>query len=83
MEISIDHFGRIVIPKQVREHFALVPGSQLELQETNDTIILRPHIAEPDLIEKEGVLVYSGKAAGDLERALERHRVERLSLAGE
>ena len=83
MEISLDQFGRIVIPKQVREHFALKPGSQLELQETDDTIILKPQHGEPNLIEKEGVLVFSGKSMGDLERAVEEHREERLNLMGE
>ena len=52
MEISLDRFGRIVIPKQIREHFALKPGSQLELQETEDTIILKPHHGEPSLVAK-------------------------------
>ncbi len=83
MEISLDRFGRIVIPKQVREHFALKPGAQLELQETDDTIILRPRYGDPSLIEKEGVLVFSGKSIGDVEQALEHHREERFNLIGE
>lgn len=82
MEISIDQFGRIVIPKQVREHFSLKPGSQLELQESDDSIILKPQYGEPNLVEKEGVLVFSGKSVGDLENALEKHRGDRLSEVG-
>lgn len=83
MEVSIDQFGRIVIPKQVREHFALTSGSQMELQETDDSIVLKPLYGEPNLIEKDGVLVFSGKAVGDLDQALEKHREERLNLIGE
>lgn len=82
MEISIDQFGRVVIPKHVREHLALIPGSQLELQATEDSIILKPHHGEPNLIDKDGVLVFSGKSIGDLEQALDNHRKERMKMMG-
>ncbi len=83
MDVSIDQFGRIVIPKQVREHFALKPGSQISILETDDTIILKPQYGEPNLIEKDGVLVFSGKSTGNIEQSVERDREERLNELGE
>lgn len=83
MDLSIDQFGRIIIPKKVRESFSLEPGSQLEILESADSIILKPRHGEPHLVDRDGVLVYTGKAVGDVERALEKHRMDRLRLMGE
>ncbi len=78
METSIDSFGRIVIPKKIREHFLLDSGTQLRIEETADAIVLRPVFGEPNLNEKNGVLVYSGTLADDIEEATEKHRLERI-----
>lgn len=47
METLIDNFGRIVIPKKVRDHFALRPGTHVRIEETDDTIILNHTLASP------------------------------------
>jgi len=77
METTLDRFGRILIPKQIREDLNLKPGTQIRIEETDQTIILKPVRGEPNLVVKDGVLVYSGTPVGDLERAVERHREER------
>lgn len=33
MEATIDRFGRIVIPKKIRDDFNLKPGSQIHFEE--------------------------------------------------
>lgn len=81
MESTVDKFGRIVIPKSVRDHQGLDAGTVLEIVEDGGVIVLRPRRPAPDLVERDGTLVFTGEATGDLEQALEeavqRQREER------
>ncbi len=81
METTLDRFGRIVIPKQVRAGLGLRAGSVLEIKERDDQIILRVRREEPDLVREDGVLVYTGEAVDDLEQAVEVQRRARSSEA--
>ena len=78
MEATIDKFGRIVIPKEIRDDFDLKPGSQIRIEESEQAIILKPVVGEPNLHWKDGLLVFSGVPMGDLEKTLEKHREDRL-----
>lgn len=64
METVIDKFGRVVIPKRLREDLDLKPGSALQVEELNGGILLRPVQEEPQVRVKNGVLVFSGLAGG-------------------
>lgn len=78
MEVTLDKFGRVVIPKSVREHLGLGPGTVLDIEEGEEEgILLRPRRPEPDLVEEDGVLVFTGEPTADLETAVERHRQNR------
>jgi len=70
METTLDRFGRIVIPKQVRDDLGLSPGSVLRLERRDDEIILTPVTGNARLVLKEGVLVFTGEVEGDFEAAL-------------
>ncbi len=78
METTLDKFGRIVIPKAVRDHYGLAAGVVLDIRSGEDGIVLLPQKPRPDLIEKGGVLVFTGEAEEDLEEAVERQREERM-----
>jgi len=83
MQASVDRFGRIVIPKRVRDDLGLRPGSVLRVEQREGEVCLVPLEEEPGLTVKEGVLVYGGQARGDLEAAVAEVRQERLDkLAG-
>jgi len=82
METTLDKFGRIVIPKKVREDFNLKAGTQFSIEESEQTIILKPIHDKPKLILKDGVLVFSGTPTGNLDEALKKHREERTSALG-
>lgn len=79
MEVTLDRSGRFVIPKAMRDALGLGPGSKLEIEEREDALLLRPRRPELDLVEEDGVLVFAGEAAGDLETAVKNHRRERLT----
>ncbi|MDH4163062.1 MAG: AbrB/MazE/SpoVT family DNA-binding domain-containing protein [Nitrospirota bacterium] len=78
MKTTVDRFGRVVVPKDIRDRLGLRPGSELEIDEKGNEIILKSAEREPALMVKEGILVYSGKATGDLVGAVRAHREERL-----
>jgi len=42
MELSIDKFGRVVIPKKLREHLGVGLGRKVVAKETPDGILLQP-----------------------------------------
>ena len=76
-ETIVDRFGRIVIPKKIRDVFNLEAGTQIRFEESEQGILLKPVRGEPNLHWKEGVLVFSGSALGDLSDALAKHREAR------
>jgi len=78
MEATLDRFGRIVIPKKIRDDFNLQAGTQINIEETEQAIILTPKNGEPNLFWKDGVLVFSGVPMGDLIEALTKHRDDRV-----
>ena len=41
METTLDKFGRIVIPKEIRDDFNLKPGSQIRIEESEQAIIIK------------------------------------------
>lgn len=65
MDVTIDKFGRIVIPKVVRDALGLKAGSELQVEITEEetgerTIALRPGQEKALLIDEDGLLVYTG-----------------------
>ena len=78
MDTILDRFGRIVIPKKIREDFNLKAGTQIQIEENEKSIILTPIHGEPNLRMKDGILVFSGIPLEDLGKALTKHREERL-----
>ncbi len=81
MKTSVDRFGRVLVPKKLRTHAGLKPGTALEAVEAEDGVLLRPVRRKPDLIRKDGVLVYTGEVAGDLKNFVHEMREERLGKA--
>jgi len=77
METTVDRFGRIVIPKRMREDLGLRPGTKLEIEAVGEEVLLKPVHEEPHVVDREGVLVFTGSASGELIQAVERHRRER------
>lgn len=65
MEVTLDKFGRIVIPKPVRDALGLDAGSKLHLEtrarDEGREISLRPEKYEPLLKKKGNVVVFTGE----------------------
>ena len=67
MAITIDRAGRIVVPKNLRERFNLVAGTELEIEAAGEYLQLRKVGAEPALVRKKGILVHHGGARVNLD----------------
>ena len=78
METTLDKFGRVVIPKEIRDNLGLKPGEVLQIERIEDEVILKPLKEETPLHIKEGVLVFSGTATGNIIESVRIHREERL-----
>jgi AbrB family looped-hinge helix DNA binding protein len=75
---TIDRFGRVVIPKKVRDDLGLAPNVELEVEEGSNGIVLHPKIEGSFIINKKGVLVVRAKATEPIEYFLEKDRRNRI-----
>lgn len=77
MITKIDKFGRIVLPKEVREQLGITSTTNLTVEEDGKRIIIEP-IEEKDMtVRKDDVLVFVGEAKINLEEVLAADRAER------
>lgn len=51
MRTAIDRSGRIVVPKSIRDRLHLVGGEELEIEERDGVIEVRPAPAEVDIVD--------------------------------
>ncbi len=76
---KIDNFGRIVIPKKIRDEFGISKSSEIEINTTdNDEIIIKSRTSKPFIEKRDGVLVVCSEPIGSLENILEGDREERI-----
>jgi AbrB family looped-hinge helix DNA binding protein len=79
METTLDKFGRIIIPKQIRDHLGLKTGEILEVEELENKVLLKPVKEESSLRVKEGLIVFSGTSIGDVAETVRTLRTERIN----
>ena len=78
--IIVDKAGRLVLPKPVRDELQLAPGDALELESSEEQIVLRPVRGTMPLRRKRGVWVFrTGEplSAETVERTIKDLRRER------
>lgn len=56
--LKVDKAGRVVLPKPVRDELQLSPGDALELESSEQQIVLRPVRGHGPLRKKRGVWVF-------------------------
>jgi len=80
IEVSLDDFGRIVIPAEVQNHLGLAPGMTLIVEKgDNGGVRLRIQSQPTELVEKGGVLVVRAEPLADLNDVTRRERERRVS----
>lgn len=61
MTVKIDKAGRVILPKLVRDRLGLHAGSDLEMQETPEGLVLRLADRCPSMVKKDGLWIHTGK----------------------
>lgn len=57
-QTSIDKAGRVVLPKPVRDELQIEPGDPLEIESSEEQVILRPVRGTTPLRKKKGIWVF-------------------------
>jgi bifunctional DNA-binding transcriptional regulator/antitoxin component of YhaV-PrlF toxin-antitoxin module len=86
MELSIDKFGRVVLPKKLREHLGVGLSLKVEVKETPEGILLKPVRRESGLMMKDGILVHCGGGNNshiNWDTLVEEEREERIRHVAE
>ena len=81
MEVTVDKFGRILLPKRLRDLLGLRPGSRLAVTADEEQVVLRSVEGAPVLSDDDGILVFEGElevGKQDLLRAIRDERLDRL-----
>ena len=80
LTLAVDKSGRVILPKRLREHFRLHPGSKLEVEIHEDYVLLKPIATEASLVLRDGWWVHQGipESDGRLLDAVDTHRQEHL-----
>lgn len=76
VQLEVDRFGRVLIPKALRKALALEPGETLEAELKGGLLELKPATRSAELVEHAGRLVLAapGSISGD---PVEDFRAER------
>ena len=85
MNLKIDKAGRVILPKPIRDRLGLHEGSDLEIIETAEGVMLKPTETRPSMVKKDGLWVHTGKVPPgfDIVQAIRDDREERIrKLAG-
>lgn len=76
---KVDHFGRVVIPKPIRDELGLEPGTELDVSKQDGCVVLKSTENEAHLEVRDGILVHvGGRATGDMTNIIEKVREERI-----
>jgi AbrB family looped-hinge helix DNA binding protein len=83
MTLKMDKAGRVILPKPVRDRLGLRAGSDLEIQETADGLVLKPAGRRPSLVKKGSFWVHTGEIPPgyDILKAIDEDREERMRKA--
>jgi AbrB family looped-hinge helix DNA binding protein len=66
MNLTLDKMNRLVVPKGLRDRFALKPGDSLEVTLEPDGIRLRPVQPSSPIAEENGILVCSSEVPASI-----------------
>lgn len=58
--VSLDRFGRIVVPKPMRDELGLAAGSELSIEVAGDTVVLTPLADNDRIVARDGLVVFTG-----------------------
>jgi AbrB family looped-hinge helix DNA binding protein len=79
MIATLDKFGRVLIPKKIREHLGISKNSSINITGEGNRIIIEPVIKNKPIIKKDGFMVFTGKIQTDMKDEISLSRSKRMS----
>jgi len=76
---EIDAQGRVSLAPELLSALQLTPGTTLMLELKEGRIVLEPLPEDPELIEKDGLLVVRPRLTGNISDWVQQDRDERLA----
>jgi AbrB family looped-hinge helix DNA binding protein len=59
-KVTLDKKGRALIPKRMRDELGIGPGDSIQMESSEEQIVLRPVRDEGKMFKKDGVWVFRG-----------------------
>jgi len=78
MLATLDKFGRVLISKKIREHLGISSDSPINIINEDTRVIIEPINETEPLVEKDGLIVFTGKIQENPEVLLNRDRSRRI-----
>jgi AbrB family looped-hinge helix DNA binding protein len=75
--VKIDRFGRVLIPKKVRDRLGLSAGEEMALGVEGDRLILEHQIARDVVVRKGRALVFDVEGQDDIRAVVDWQRAQR------
>jgi len=75
---KLDELGKISLPQEIISELQLKPGMNLVIEKMDGKISLEPISEEPEVINKNGILVVRPKITGDIKDVVQRDRQGRI-----
>lgn len=79
MLTTLDKFGRVIIPKKLRKKLGIHSGSNLNISDEGNRIVLEVIHEDDPIVNKDGILVYTGKLRGDIKDEVKKDRRNRIA----
>jgi len=80
LQVPIDRFGRIVLPKSIRDRLGVSEGTEFDVEETEDAIVLKPVQKKAKMTKKKGWWVVESEGSpitvDDVNQAVSKSRRE-------
>jgi len=84
IKAKVDKFGRIVIPKKIRQELGIRDNSAVFIETSSNGLLLKPEKSVPFVKDMEGIIVVCSEATGDFTGFLDEEREKRIkNIAGE
>jgi AbrB family looped-hinge helix DNA binding protein len=76
---TLDKFGRVLIPKKFRERLGITTNIAVNINDDGNRIVIEALQNDEPVIDKDGLLIFTGKVQGDLKNELISNRSKRIN----
>ena len=75
---KIDRFGRVVIPKKIRQDLGIDTDTRIIIEKEGDSVIIRPDSDDPFIKEIDGIIVVCSEPTEGFNDFINQERENRI-----